>query len=157
MLEELEVTVKFVKEKIRRITDDQLPTMIEAIGLGDELPLANGTKLVIKREHGASPLKDNREKVWDWMEENEHGHLVKRTLSIAFGKDEQDGAAELRSRLASMDYDVDDVRKVESQTLSKFVRDAQERGETIPEELFGVYRTAKAKITGKPTKHFAGE
>lgn len=155
-LAELETQVKAKKAEISDIAEKQLPVLVESIGLGDEMPLANGTKLVIKRNHGASPLKDNRDKCWDWMEQNGYGHLVKRTVSVPFNKDEGK-AWLLMAELEQQGIAFDNLRKVETQTLSKFVRDAEARGEEIPEDLFGVYRTAVAKITGKPKKHFAGE
>lgn len=153
----LELGVRATKKAIADIAEMQLPVLVESIGLGDEMPLANGTKLVIKREHGASPLKDNREECWDWMVENKHGHLVKRAFGMTFGKGEEKDAANLRRVLEANDISFDEQRGVHAQTLSKFVRDAEGRGEKIPEELFGVFRTAVAKITGKPKKHFEGE
>ena len=156
MLADLEQRVKIQKEMIREISERQLPDLLDTIGLGDELPLANGTKLVIKRAHGASPLVENREAVWDWMETNGHGHLVKRAISVLFGTHETDRVALLHERLGD-DFISYDVRKVESQTLSKFVRDADDSGIQIPEDLFGVYRTAKAQIKGTPKEVFPGE
>ncbi len=156
-LAELNQQVKDKKAAIADIAEMQLPVLVESIGLGDELPLANGTKLVIQRNHGASPLVANRDKVWDWMEEKGHGHLVKRTLLAAFGKGDDLDVAKLRYLLDAANVNFSEVRKVESSTLSKFVRDAEGRGEEIPEDIFGVYRTAVAKITGKPKKHFEGE
>ncbi len=153
----LEAQVKVKKAAISDIAEMQLPVLVESIGLGDELPLANGTKLVIKRNHGASPLVANRDKVWDWMEEKGHGHLVKRQIVMSYGKDERADALAMTGYLDSEGLDYEELRKVESSTLSKFVRDAEGRGEEIPEDIFGVYRTAVAKITGKPKKHFEGE
>ena len=156
-LADLEQAVKDKKAEIADIAEMQLPVLVESIGLGDELPLANGTKLVIKREHGASPLKDNREECWDWMVGNGHGHLVKRAFGMSFGKGEEKDAANLRRVLEANEISFSEERGVHYQTLSKFVRDAEGRGDEIPEELFGVFRTAVAKITGKPKKHFPGE
>ena len=156
-LAELNQQVKDKKAAIADIAEMQLPVLVESIGLGDELPLANGTKLVIKRNHGASPLVANRDKVWDWMEEHGHKHLVKRSMTASFAKDEGEEADRLKAIFRDNDIPFDETRKVESSTLSKFVRDAEGRGEEIPEDIFGVYRTAVAKITGKPKKHFEGE
>jgi len=156
-LADLETAIKAKKAEISDIAETQLPVLVASIGLGDEMPLANGTKLVIKREHGASPLKDNREKVWDWMVKNKHGHLVKRAFGMTFGRGEDKDAANLRRVLEANDISFSEERGVHGQTLSKFVRDCRGRGEKIPEELFGVYETAVAKITGKPKKHFPGE
>ena len=133
----LEEGVKDKKAAIVEIAEVQLPVLVESIGLGDEMPLANGTKLVIKR-----------------MEKNGHGHLVKRAFGMSFGKGDEKQAEFFRRLLKTNEIAFEEERGVHHQTLCKFVRDAQARGEKIPEELFGVFRTAKAKITGKPKNHF---
>lgn len=156
-LADLEQQVKDKKAEIADIAEVKLPALVTAIGLGDEMPLANGTKLVIKREHGASPLKDNRDKCWDWMIANGHGHLVKHAFGMSFGKGDEAEAEKLRKLLGENDVAFEEKRDVHYQTLCKFVRDARGRGEKIPEDLFGVFETAVAKITGKPKKHFPGE
>lgn len=141
---ELETELKEAKQIVRNISEEQIPSTLEDMGL-EEAVVDGGLKISIKETTHASPKADNRETVYNWLEEHGYGGLIKRNAIFRIGRDKED---EARALVASVkDFPGSFERKVEPATLKKFVNDALAEGVEVPMELFGAYTRRVAKVT----------
>lgn len=138
------------KEKLRDIAERQLPELMDSVGY-TELKTASGLEVSIDEKIRASIPKAKAPQSIAWLKANGHGALVKRVISVAFGKGEDEDAEKLFKKLDEGDYEVEDNAGVHPSTLASFVKKKLEAGEDIPMDLFGVHRQRVAKI-GTPKK-----
>jgi hypothetical protein len=97
-IEELNNQLKVVKEKHRRISEEQLPEALQEAGVS-EFKLKDGTKVSTSTYYSARITPDNKEEAFNWLRENRFADLIKNTVSVSFGRDEDDAARELRDEL----------------------------------------------------------
>ena len=145
-VEQAEVNLKRAQENHRDICERQIPELMDSIGLA-EFKTVDGMHIEIQRKIRASVPASRRAEAYDWLEKHGYGAMIKRTVSVAFNKDEESAAEELENSLAGQFAGVRKDMKVEPSTLSAFVREQLEAGSDLPLDLFGVYeqRVAKAK------------
>lgn len=156
----LEANLKKAKKHNEFIAEKMIPDHMKTIGIKQITVEGSAGDITIKVEEkiSAKPNNDNKPRVFKWLIDNGHGHIIKRTLSMLFGVKEGKQAAQIKELLMKKKLAVKEDLKVESQTLSALVRKLMEAGEDIPMKMFGVYDKRVAKITeGKPKDVFDGE
>lgn len=141
---DLEAQLNKAREELRDIAERQVPELMDQIGIG-EFKTTTGLKITIDETIRASIPKDKAPLAFAWLKNNGHGSLIKRVVSVAFGRGEDERADELRQRLAD-EFEVDDNASVHHSTLTAFVREKLREGEEIPLDLFGVHRLRVSKI-----------
>lgn len=143
---EAEAVLKKAQDVRNTLVEHTIPEhMADELGL-EEVKTKDGLKVKITKTIRASMGK-HKSQALAWLEANGHGGLIKRTLSVAFNKDEQDEAARLAQSLREGNYDVAANMKVEAATLSAFVREQLEAGVDVPADVFGVFEQRKVKVT----------
>jgi predicted NACHT family NTPase len=80
------------------------------------------------------------------LRDNNHGDLIKNTISVDFGRGEDNDAADLKQGLNDMGRSYTDKTGVHPQTLRAFVREQVESGQTLPLDLLGVFIGQKTTI-----------
>jgi len=141
---DLEAQLNKAREELRDIAERQVPELMDQIGIG-EFKTTTGLKIKIDETLRASIPKDKAPLAFAWLKNNGHGSLIKRVVSVAFGRGEDEKADELRQRLAD-EFEVDDNDSVHHSTLAAFVREKLRNGEEVPLDLFGVHRLRVSKI-----------
>lgn len=154
-IDDLESKLKEAKKKYEFISETQLPELLKQFGLR-ELKLTDGTKISTDKVYLAGITEDRREKAFNWLRENDCGHLIKEKLEIAFNKHKKGEADPEYQRIITVltENEVAYAEKgdIHWQTLRAFVREQMtdpERSKDFPAELFGVYIKDVAKITKK--------
>lgn len=150
--------LQIAQTRARDMAEKQIPEHMVEMGLA-EFKTIDGVKIELKSSLHVTPKKENRMTVLDWLEERGHGNLIKRTVSVAFNRDQEGEATSLLTYLSTeRGFQAKEERKVAPATLRKFVADRLQDGQELPMELFGVFQYKFAKITeGKPEKIFDGE
>ncbi|MFA7063759.1 MAG: hypothetical protein WC132_06450 [Methanomethylophilus sp.] len=141
---DLEAQLNKAREELRDIAERQVPELMDQIGIG-EFKTTSGLKIKIDETIRASIPKAKAPLAFAWLKNNGHGSLIKRVVSVAFGKGEDERAEELRQQL-SVQFEVDDNASVHPSTLAAFVREKLRNGEEVPLDLFGVHRQRVSKI-----------
>lgn len=141
---DLEAQLNKAREELRDIAERQVPELMDRIGI-DEFKTTTGLKIKIDETIRASIPKAKAPLALAWLKNNGHGSLIKRVVSVTFGRGEEEKADELCRRLAG-EFEVDDNASVHPSTLAAFVREKLRNGEEIPLDLFGVHRQRVAKI-----------
>ena len=140
----IEADLNEAREQLKDLAERQVPELMDQIGI-PEFKTNSGLSIKIAETIRASIPKARAPEAFSWLKNNGHAAMIKRLVSVAFGKGEDDQAEELRLKLAK-DYEVDDVASVHPSTLSAFVREKLSEGEDIPLDLLGVHRQRVAKI-----------
>lgn len=147
-LADAEALVTKAKEKLNNISERLLPEAMERCGLS-EFTSATGLKIRIKEDIRASIPKAREALAHQWLRDNGFGSLIKRVVSISFGRGEDEKADDLHKLLEERALEADDKTSVHVMTLKAFVTEQLEQGKDIPLELFGVFRQRKAVIDAK--------
>ena len=154
-LRDLEAEVKSDEERIKtkqkeiaRISEDVIPTMLSEMGLS-QLKLADGSSVDVKPFYSASISVANREKAYKWLRDNGLGDIIKNDVTVSFGRNEDNKAADYANLAKSQGFEPTQKLKVEPMTLKALVRERIEAGKEMPTEIFGVYTENKTTIKRK--------
>jgi hypothetical protein len=144
-LEKQEKDLKYTEECLRKLEEIDLPNKFAQIGLS-ELKMENGNKISVKPYYRGHISKDNRDRAFEWLRENNYGDLIKNEVKATFGKGEDKSANETKEFLEKNGFSFSDREAVHPQSLSAFIREQTERGKALPHDLLGVYIGQKATI-----------
>ena len=144
-LEIQEEAIKDKKKQIQHISGEVIPTMMSEMGLA-ELKLHDGSHLKVSTSYKAHISEANKEMAYNWLRENGLGDIIKNEISVSFGRNEDNKAADYAELAKSNGFQPTQKMKVEPMTLKALVRERIEAGKEMPTEIFGVYSENKTTI-----------
>ena len=144
-LEDLEGLMKNTKSEIRKVSGDIIPTMMSEMGLA-ELKLHDGSHLKVSTSYRATITEANKEAAFNWLRENGLGDIIKNEISVSFGSNEDNKAADYAELAKGQGLQPTRKMKVESMTLKALVRERIEAGKEMPTEIFNVFVGNKTTI-----------
>ena len=144
-ISKLKEQLKTKEDYERKLSREVLPSLFSEVGLS-ELKLADGRKIKVSEYYTATPLKENRGKVFQWLRDNGFGDLVKNQVTCSFGRNEEEKASGLLSHLSDKGYQSTQREWVEPSTLRAFVREQYEAGKELPMDLLGAFVGHKTTI-----------
>mgnify|MGYP001201864478 FL=1 len=147
-LELQEENIKNTKKQIDNISGEVIPTMMSEMGLS-HLKLMDGSSVDVKPNYSASISIANREAAFGWLRNNGLGDIIKNEISVSFGRNEDNKAADYANLAESHGYQPQQKLKVEPMTLKALVRERIEAGKEMPTELFNVFVGNKTTIKRK--------
>ena len=142
---ELEARLERERDILRDLSERVIPEKMDELGV-QELKTSSGLRIKIKESIRASIPKALLGKAYGWLAENGYGGLIKRNVSVKFGKGEDEQADALVTELLER-FEIEDNRLIHPSTLKAFVSEQLSSGVEIPLELFGVYRQRVSVIT----------
>jgi hypothetical protein len=83
----LEDQLKAAKRELLKLTDEDLPAMLQELGLSS-FELDDGSKVTVRPTYGAHIKAENRETAFDWLRQNGFDDIIKNTVSCNFGRGE---------------------------------------------------------------------
>lgn len=144
-IEEIESVLKERKEQQRKLLEESIPGMLQELGM-KTFTMGDGSKIEIKAYYGASIKEENRAVAYEWLRKNGYDDIIKNTVSVRFGRNEDKLCETLISTLREQNYPVEQTEKIEPQTLKAWAKEMVERGVEFPTETFGLYMGHKATI-----------
>lgn len=144
----IEDNLKSKNDEIRVLSEQEIPNLMQEAGVS-EFKLADGSSVSIKPFYAAKIPVSKTDEAFQWLTGNGYGDLIKNTVSLNFGKSEDNIANSLVEDLKSKGHNVSQKKKVEPQTLKAFVKEAIQNGQNVPMDLFGVYISNKTTIKTK--------
>jgi hypothetical protein len=142
---EIEEILKRTKRNLEEISGQLLPAALGEYGLS-ELTMADGSKLSVQTVVSASISKERQPDAHDWLRDHGHGDLIKNTVSVTFGRGQDDAAKDVVRVLQSNGLDPEQKEAVHPSTLKAFVKEQIEKGSEIPSEMFGIFIGQKTVI-----------
>ena len=147
-LELQEDNMKNTKKDIERISGEVIPTMMSEMGLS-HLKLMDGSSVDVKPNYSASISVANKEAAFNWLRNNGLGDIIKNEISVSFGRNEDNKAADYAALAAERGFQPTQKLKVEPMTLKALVRERLEAGKEMPTEIFNVFVGNKTTIKRK--------
>lgn len=144
---ELEAALQIKHQALKTNQEVDLPEAMTAAGLRD-FSLTDGTEIGIRQIISASIPKATQDQAFAWLEKHNAGSLIKRVITIEFGKGEEAWAKKFLADLAKRKKKVKATVKqsVHAQTLGAYVREMSNKHIVVPDKLLGVFRLRKAEI-----------
>lgn len=142
---EIEALLNKARETHRDLSERQVPELMDKIGM-KEFKTTSGLTIQVEEKIRASIPKAKTALAFAWLKRNDHAGLIKRVVSVAFGRGEDEKAELLTRQLSGADFEVENKASVHTSTLAAFVKEKLEAGEEIPMDLFGVHRQRVSKI-----------
>ena len=143
-----EESLKNKKKEIERISGEVIPTMLSEMGLSS-LKLADGSAVDVKPYYTANISIINREAAYGWLRSNGLGDIIKNDITVSFGRNEDNKAAEYANLAKGQGYQPTQKLKVEPMTLKALVRERIENGKDMPMDIFNVFVGNRTKLTRK--------
>ena len=143
-----EDAVKQKKKDIEYLSGEVIPTMLSEMGLSF-LKLQDGSSVEVKTNYSATITQAKKAEAFNWLRENGLGDIIKNEISVAFGRNEDNKAADYAELAKSQGLDPMQKLKVEPMTLKALVRERIEAGKDMPTELFNVFIGNKTTIKRK--------
>ena len=147
-LELQEDNLKNTKKQIDHLSGEVIPTMMSEMGLS-HLKLMDGSSVDVKPNYSASITIANREAAFGWLRNNGLGDIIKNEISVSFGRNEDNKAADYAALAEGHGYQPQQKLKVEPMTLKALVRERIEAGKEMPTEIFNVFVGNKTTIKRK--------
>ena len=147
-IEKTEESLKEQKKQKDHVSMEVIPTLMSEMGLA-ELKLIDGSMVTVKPNYSASITVANREAAFNWLRNNGLGDIIKNEISVSFGRNEDNKAADYASLAQERGYQPTQKLKVEPMTLKALVRERIEAGKEMPTELFNVFVGNKTTIKRK--------
>ena len=148
MQQQLEIQEDALKEKkkqIQHLSGEVIPTMMSEMGLA-ELKLHDGSHLKVSTSYRATITEANKEAAFNWLRENGLGDIIKNEISVSFGRNEDNKAADYAELAKGQGFQPTQKMKVEPMTLKALVRERIEAGKEMPTEIFGIFSENKTTI-----------
>ena len=144
-IEGTENNLKDLKKKRDHISGEVIPTMMSEMGLA-ELKLHDGSHLKVSTSYKAHISEANKEQAFNWLRDNGLGDIIKNEISVSFGRNEDNKAADYAELAKGQGFQPTQKMKVEPMTLKALVRERIEAGKDMPTEIFGVFSENKTTI-----------
>ena len=106
----------------------------------------DGSSVDVKPNYSANITIANREAAFKWLRNNGLGDIIKNEISVSFGRNEDNKAADYAELARGQGLQPTQKMKVESMTLKALVRERIEAGKEMPTEIFGVFSENKTTI-----------
>lgn len=158
VVEEMEDELKRVKERVRKLEEEEIPEAMDKIRMS-EFTLLDGSKISVGKFIRASIAKDRKEQVLQWLEDEGHDGIIKTEVSVAFGKGEYEIAqafAQFVRGFNEKPVEPELGRDVNTATfkslMTELLEDAAKTNRELPLAMLGVFTGRKAKVTLPRTK-----
>ena len=92
-LSQKEDAIKKLKKDIEVISGEVIPTMMQEMNLST-LKLSDGSSVEVKPVYGASISAAKKEEAFNWLRNNGLGDLIKNEITVSFGRNEDNKAAD---------------------------------------------------------------
>jgi len=145
-IKEVEENLKNLKQQADTLSGEVIPTMMTEMNIST-MKLADGSAVEVKPVYGASIPVAKKEEAFNWLRENGLGDLIKNEVTVSFGRNEDNKAAQYAVLAQGQGYQPTQKLKVEPMTLKALVRERIESGKDMPSDLFNVFAGNRTKIT----------
>ena len=147
-LEMDEQQIKQKKKHLEHLSSEVIPTMLSEMGLSF-LKLADGSSVEVKTNYSATITQAKKEEAFNWLRKNGLGDIIKNEISVSFGRNEDNKAADYAELAKGQGLQPTQKLKVEPMTLKALVRERLEGGKEMPTELFNIFVGNKTTIKRK--------
>ena len=144
-IKDLDIQLKDIKREADKVSGEVIPTIMQEMNISS-LKLADGSAVEVKPVYGANIPLAKREEAFKWLRDNGLGDIIKNEISVSFGRNEDNKAADYAALAQERGFQPTQKLKVEPMTLKALVRERLEAGKSMPTEIFNVFVGNKTTI-----------
>lgn len=144
-VEEADAALKARKADLRRIAEEDIPTLMAELGVS-KLVLETGETVSVGLEVYAAIPEAAAAEAFKWLQDNGHGGMIKTVVSVHFNREEWENARALQTRLTDEGLEVDLDQKIHTGTLKSWLKEQLQSGANVPLDLFGARPVNLAKL-----------
>lgn len=144
-LEMLEDQAKKVKERIKQISEVQIPEIMQTIGVR-QFTLTNGFKITVKPWYNMTPKEENIAAAYEWLDGNGHGDIVKHSLTLEVRLTQANLLGAIKALAEEGQISHTEKNAIHHMTAGAWVKGQLESGQPVPRELLGVTTGFRTKI-----------
>lgn len=125
-----EVMLAGAKRELAEVANRDLPVLLTDLNI-KKLPLANGATIEVKTNLVANVKKEDRTAFYDWMHKHGFGSLVKREVTVEFGRGDFKKAGKLLGYIHRWykDFRHADDESIHGGTLKAWARELKEKND----------------------------
>jgi hypothetical protein len=140
-----EDVLKAAQQRVRTLEEYTLPELMREAGQ-EKLRTTDGVEVELTETLRASIPVANLARALQWLLENGQGAIIKRALSLEFGKGEEEKAEKALVLILEGGFTPKDKQSVHPQTLGAAIREMIAEGVDVPMELLGAHVQAGVKV-----------
>jgi len=148
VVEKAEGELKLAKKELQRIAEKVFPELLNSLEMTEDITIDGIRIQLAEKLRGSIPVA-NKTEAFKWLNNEGHGHIIKRQIVIEFGKDEEKWAEKFmrdcKQRKKQLNMVV--TRSVHHVTLKAWCQEMLEEGEDLPLELLGVFLQTFTKVS----------
>lgn len=140
----IEATLKSAQKRVQDLEEVAIPELMEGLGIAS-FRTSSGFAIEIAENVHVSITKENQPAAFRWLDEHGHGGMIKRSVLVAFNRDQESAAMALQEELATKFPGVRQDANIHPSTLKAWAKRRLEEGEELPESI-SVHVIKSAKI-----------
>lgn len=144
-IEQLEDRLATAKDDLRKISDVQIPEIMQSLGI-KKFTLTNGYEIEVKPWFNMSPSEDNIKAAYEWLDHNGHGDIVKHSLTLEVRLTQANLLSAIKALADEGGISTKEKDAIHHMTAGAWVKEQLTLGKPIPRELLGVTAGFKTKI-----------
>jgi hypothetical protein len=145
-IEDFEHEISRLKAQRAELEMKKIPDALLEAGLS-EITTLEGLRVSTQLYVGAIPA-ERKQEAFTWLDNNGHGSIIKRTVSVNFDKGSTEAAKKAEEAIKELGLDPRSSLDVHYQTWKAFAKEQTNKGRTLPFENWGVFYGQKAVIKG---------
>lgn len=142
---ESESKLKELKDQEKYINNFTIPEIMNKMNLST-VKLKDGSELSIKKVYSATIKADKKAEAIQWLRNNGLGDIVKNEITVNFGQGEENKAMAYANLARGQGYEPSQKEAVHAMTLKVTMEDWKNKGNEVPEDLFGRLMEIKRKL-----------
>jgi hypothetical protein len=140
-----EEVLKAKQSRVRTIEEFTLPELMREAGQ-EKLRTSDGYDLELTETLRASVPAANMAEAIAWLTDHNQAAIVKRAMTLKFGRDENDKAQRALSLILEAGFTPEDKQSIHPQTLAAVIRELLAEGVDVPLPLLGAYVQPSVKL-----------
>lgn len=145
-VEGLESQLTTAKADLRRVEQEDLPDLMQELGL-ETFKLKTGETIEVKQEVDCAISEERRAAAHSWLVDRGFGGLIKTEVVVTFGRGEHEEAEDFADAVTQQGKNPALIERVHPSTLKAFIKEQMAAGAAVPFDLFGVHPYNKVKVS----------
>ena len=143
-IQEAEKNLKDLKSDEKVQSGVVIPKLMEDMNLSS-LTLKDGSEVSIKKIYSATIKADKKAEAYQWLRNNGLGDIIKNDITVTFGQGEENKALAYATLAKGQGFEPAQKEAVHAMTLKVTMEDWKNKGNEVPEDLFGRLMEIKQK------------
>ena len=145
-IEKGEEFLKNLKKQEMSLSGETIPSLMDELGFSS-VKTPDGHEVSYKPFYSGKIKPESEEQAYEWLEENDHGGIIKGELIIAYRRPQRDEVLALREAIKENGWESTIKLGVHHSTLRAFFRELiEDQGMQPPPDLFDLFIGRKTTI-----------